>query len=92
MFEFSHLNGSTSALKGREREGIRKEKDDGGREREGGEKEREGRGREREREKGDREVTPWLYYKPKPKPNSNLASVQDKTWLLVLLMTCTITT
>lgn len=45
MFEFSHLNGSTSALKGREREGIRKEKDDGGREREGegGEKERERR-------------------------------------------------
>ena len=64
MFEFSHLNGSTSALKRREREGIRKEKDDGRRERggEGGEK-------EREREKGDREVTPWLYYKPKPKPN-----------------------
>ena len=23
--------------------------------------------KEREREKGDREVTPWLYYKPKPK-------------------------
>ena len=49
MFEFSHLNGSTSALKRREREGIRKEKDDGRRERggEGGEKERE-----RERRQG----------------------------------------
>lgn len=51
MFEFSHLNGSTSALKGREREGIRKEKDDGGREREGERWGREVRERKRERER-----------------------------------------